>query len=211
MDNNDFSDITKESSFWKLYLACRKIPSNKDNAIVSLLSFLLSMLIIYCCNYTSNELIKSINEASINITTWSVGIIGFILAGYAIFATLAQPDMQMKMALIKSDVNELSFLKLIHYSFIKCIIDMLFIIFVCFVFSIDFVSKILYQMRDIYIMGVDVKTYFLVFILAMIYSLFVLLLMLTKSFVYNVCHSVMTSIRWYAENHVNESTSKDDE
>lgn len=193
-------NITEENSFWKLYKICRKLPTSKDNLIV----FVLSFIFFYTLNMYSLpskvELIVDIMAVSTNLISWSVSLIGFALSGYAIYATLADKEMQLRMADVNDKKHGLSFLKSTHCMFMRIIIDMISVVLLVFLLTneslLGHISAVIPNSDN----GFSLSTTFLCILLSWIQSLFIFEVMLAKSFVYNVYHSVMVSIRWVGEN-----------
>ena len=195
-EDNNLETITKENSFWKLYKVCRKLKTSKDNLIV----FVLSLLYFYTLSMYSfssnNELISEIMLASTNLISWSVSLIGFALSGYAIFATLSEKKMQLRMAFVTDENNKISYLKSTHCTFMRIIIDMISIVLLTFLLTnkhlLEHISIAIPDLES----GLSVTNATLCLILGWIQSLLILEIMLAKSFVYNVYHSIMVSIRW---------------
>ncbi|TVP14285.1 hypothetical protein [Shewanella sp. KCT] len=195
-EDNNLEIITKENSFWKLYKVCRKLKTSKDNLIV----FVLSLLYFYTLNMYSfssnNELISEITLASTNLISWSVSLIGFALSGYAIFATLSEKKMQLRMAFVTDENNNISYLKSTHCTFMRIIIDMISIVLLTFLLTnkhlLEHISISIPDLES----GLSITNATLCLMLGWIQSLLILEIMLAKSFVYNVYHSIMVSIRW---------------
>ncbi|AZN32294.1 hypothetical protein [Pseudoalteromonas sp. Xi13] len=198
-ENHSFDNITSENSFWKLYLQLRKVKSSKTNIAVFIFSLILTFTSIYFTENNIPILKEQIYSISGNLITWSVSLVGFVLAGYAIYATLAEKEMQVAMSIIQDDKTNLDFLKSTHCVFIKICVDMLAIAFLIFILS----SKPFIQFLDLFlllnILNQEVYQLILVLIFSLLHAMFILILMLTRSFIYNVYHSVMVAIRWHAE------------
>ncbi|WP_224214406.1 hypothetical protein [Vibrio metschnikovii] len=193
------SDITKENSFWKLYLVCRRLSYKNDIKISFWISFIFLLIVNFISYYEEPEsLVLDISSFSALSISWSITIVGFILTGYAIYATLAQKDMQIAMSK-KIGKNGLSYLKESHCVFMKICIDMILIVAITFLISIKS-----FLMFVEFCSFVEWFLYFKIFIISLLHTLFILQIMLAKTFIYNVYHSVMTAIRWTAENEENK-------
>ncbi|EIN5958754.1 hypothetical protein OMZ24_003645 [Vibrio cholerae] len=191
-------DITKENSSWRLYALCRRLSYTRDIKFSFWISlFFFSMINVFFYEKAPSDIILDISNFSSLSISWSITIVGFILTGYAIYATLAQKDMQIAMSRIKGK-HGLSYLKESHCVFMKICIDMILIVAITFLIStksfLTFISLFSYS---------DWFIYFKVFVISLLHSLFILQIMLAKSFIYNVYHSVMTAIRWTVENEKN--------
>ncbi|MBE3666723.1 hypothetical protein BOO35_16765 [Vibrio navarrensis] len=203
---NYIFDITKENSFWRLYAVCRRLSYTRDIKISFWISFFFfSVLNFFSYHENPSDIILEISSFSSLSISWSITIVGFILTGYAIYATLAQKDMQIAMSR-KKGKHGLSYLKESHCVFMKICIDMILIVAITFLIStksfLFFVSFCSY---------IDWFVYFKVFVISLLHSLFILQIMLAKSFIYNVYHSVMTAIRWTAENEESKENKENKE
>lgn len=199
--NNEFdpSSITSETSFWQLYKLCRKIPSSKDNLIVFWLSLGLFSLGYTWLNVTSALRLELLNDLSSNLIAWSVSLLAFILAGYSIFASSASKSMQVAMERFDSKDDGMSHLKKIHCIFLKICIDILLVVFILFITSLTPFHDVMKVVNNSIASSVLQASIMFDLLLAFQSSLFVLVLMLSKSFIFNLFHSVMTTVRWEAE------------
>jgi hypothetical protein len=135
---------------------------------------------------------------------WGLSLVGFILAGYSIFASLTDKDLQLELALHVEEVSKLNFLKYSHCLFIKILFDLLILIFCAFIIKVTIDKEILDSLINQVGMKESLLIYLLVLLKTIFYSTFVLLLLLSKSFVYNIYHIIMISVRWYGKNKKSE-------
>lgn len=179
-----YSDLTKERSFWELYLEMRKIPVRKDNLII----YIVSLLAILIFNFlTLNDCREAeLNSLSNNVISWSLSILGFAIAGYAIFSTLSDKSLQISMSEIKHPDYDLDYLRVAHLNILKPIVDFILIVVLSFIIG---KFSILLVCND----------YLYVFMESILDSFLVFIAISAKSFVFNIFSGVMTSIRWYAE------------
>ncbi|QYX64114.1 hypothetical protein K2227_18400 [Shewanella putrefaciens] len=204
-------EITQENSFWKLYKACRKIPTSKENIVVFVFSFVFFYTLNMYSLQSNAELIVDIVTTSTNLISWSVSLIGFVLSGYAIYATLADKKMQLKMAYVHDKKNNMNYLKSTHCIFMKIVIDMISVVFLVYILTnealLEHIAAVIPNLNN----GLSLSTTVLCIHLGWIQSLFVFEIMLAKSFVYNVYHSVMVSIRWTGINEEDEEEEEEEE
>jgi hypothetical protein len=139
------------------------------------------------------EDIQGIKEVLKILLSTSVSIMGFVLAGYAIFATLTDKELQLEMSKHLEPKTNLNYLKYSHVIFIRILVDLLLIAFLSLIFFAYLEMSVI---DNVSLVHASV----LVVIEPLMYAFMVLILMLCKSFIYNVYHSIMTSIRWYSEN-----------
>jgi hypothetical protein len=190
-------DLTKENNFWKLYAITRKIPDAKDNVVVFSISYFIFLLISFDGLDKTVEEIMNLKEVLKILLSTSVSVMGFILAGYAIFATLTDKVLQLEMSKHPEPITNLNYLKYSHAIFIRILIDLLLIAFL----SLMFFAYLEMSVNDDFNLT---QSILLSVVEPLIYAFFVLILMLCKSFIYNVYNSIMTSIRWYSENNDSE-------
>lgn len=197
-NNNDYSDITEENSFIKLYLLCRKMPLSPFSIILFWCTF---TLITISCLYSSNNnreyLINLLHSDAISIVSWSMTITGFVIAGYAIHATLADKRMLLEMRGVIDQRHNMSYLKSINCVYIKICIDLIISTMIIFLISnkqlLYFVfTSNLFEHSNLLFPPLISS------LLGMVNALFVLQLALSLSFIYNMHHSVMTAVRWHA-------------
>ncbi|WP_102797120.1 hypothetical protein [Bowmanella denitrificans] len=186
-----FEDLTEENNFWKLYALTRKIPDSKDNVLI----FIVSYIIFFSYNYDGLKIevdeFDRVKDALKLLLSTLLSIMGFILAGYAIFATLTDKELQHELADHIEPTTKLNYLKYSHCIFIRILVDLLLIAFLSLLFFAFL------EMAN----GISFEIEVLISIIEpLVYALMVLILMLCKSFIYNVYHSIMTSMRWYSEN-----------
>ncbi|WP_028108885.1 hypothetical protein [Ferrimonas futtsuensis] len=198
--NSDLSELTSESNFWKLYIIIRRIKSGTDTKVISLLSFILIFLLNVNTEGDVVYLSDEIQKVSGNIIGWSVSIVGFILAGYSIYSTLSDKEFQLSMSKFHDKKNGVSHLKSSHCVFIKVVVDIISLTLITYLYSLFMKTDIPMQASNVFVFGVSVYKVYLYFTLSLLQSFFVLILLMCKSFIYNVYHSIMTSIRWYGEN-----------
>ena len=120
--NFDSRDLLKEKKLWDIYLSSRRIPYSRFNVITTLVIILLLVLKVWCCNTTIDETIETIRrfgELGLNIT---LNTLGFLLAGFTIFATVSQPLLLVSMAKINHPDSGLSYLKHNFFIFMRVFI-----------------------------------------------------------------------------------------
>ncbi|MFM4819964.1 hypothetical protein ACEUDB_04745 [Aeromonas hydrophila] len=201
MENkNDYSDITEENSFIKLYILCRKMPLSP----FSIVTFWITAIIITASYLHSPRkeiklLLELLHTDSINIVSWSMTITGFVIAGYAIHATLADKKMLMRMHTVQDHRHGMSYLKSINGVYIKICIDLIISTITIFLISNKVLLEVIFPLDKI--SGSERLYHLLIsMFIGIVNALFVLQLVLALSFIYNMHHSVMTAVRWYAMN-----------
>lgn len=191
--------ITEISSFTKLYRVVRKIKTSKYIRNVFFLTFIIFGIFNFLGHDDLTDSVKHLIEYSNDLISWSVSILGFILAGYSIYSTLTDKKLNLALASFTNHDYQISYLIYTHAVFIKVIME---ITVICLLsFSIQVVANSGFLTSVIkHVSETKSTLYFSIFFLTLIQSLFTYVLMSCLVFIYNVYHSIMTSIRWYAEN-----------
>lgn len=203
MTDSDFNsaDLTKEKKLWDIYLASRRIPFSRFNFWTTFLVFAALVLNCVLSDQPLEETLGIVRQASSDGILMSLSTLGFLLAGFTIFATISQPELSLAMAAIIDESTGLSYLKRTYFLFLRVFIYYLVFAIIC-LFIVMFghsgglidilvsLSPSSEHLRYILING----SYIIVFT-----GYFFLIIQL-KSFVFNIYHSVMTALRWHAEN-----------
>ncbi|BDY05750.1 hypothetical protein [Ferrimonas sp. YFM] len=206
--NDELYELTSESNFWKLYKLLRVIKTSTDTKVAFACSFMLMVWFNLNSNGSVSYISSEIQEVSGNIIGWSVSIVGFILAGYSIYSTLSDKEFQYSMSKFQDENYEISHLKSSHCVFIKVVVDIISIVMITYLYSLFLKTEIPEKTSTIVIFGESAYKLYLCLTLSLLQAFFVLILMMCKSFIYNVYHSIMTSIRWYGENECEEEPAK---
>lgn len=204
MSDSEFSpkELTSEKKLWDIYLASRNIPFSRFNVVSTLMVFILLMVNAAITTEPLKDTTNLVREMAANGFSISLSTLGFILAGFTIFATVSQPNLSLSMAAIKNDDSGLSFLKHNYFVFLRVFIY--YIVFCVFSLSIvvfgqsgGLISTIVNLAPNTEI----IKYMIVKFAYVILFTGYYFLIMQLKSFIFNIYHSVMTSLRWKAEGH----------
>jgi len=198
----DPRDLTSEKKLWDIYLASRRIPFSRFNVVSTLVVFVLLIANAAFSTEALAETTKLVRDMAANGFSISLSTLGFLLAGFTIFATVSQPNLSLSMAAITNKDSGLSFLKHNYFVFLRVFIY--YIVFCVFSLSIvvfghtgGLVSTIVsHTPNPDFAKFVIVKAAYVV-----LFTGYYFLIMQLKSFIFNIYHSVMTSLRWKAEGH----------
>ncbi|WP_130928778.1 hypothetical protein [Pseudomonas sp. Sample_20] len=201
MINDDLSAkaLTEEKSLWAVYLRARRIPFNSFNiwttiAVVGLVTAQYCVLEI-----SLDEKLKIVREFSSIAMGIVVSVLGFLLAGFTIFATISQPDMLVAMSRHRHEKSGLSYLKNNFFIFIRIFIYYLVYTVTCLLITVFGVKGgLLYKLISMSPIGCHIEEWLVGVSYVFLYGGMFFLMMQLKSFIYNVYLSVMTAIRWRA-------------
>ena len=203
MHNDDLSTkaLTEEKSLWAIYRKSRVIQFNRFNvwtttAVVSLTT------IQYCLLdnpiQIKLQLVRDFSSVALGIV---VSVLGFILAGFTIFATISQPEMLVAMSKHRHESSGLSYLKNNFFIFMRVFIYYLAYTVACLIITI-FVTNggLIHKITSHSPISSQIEEWLVGLSYVFLYGGLFFLMMQLKSFIYNVYHSVMTAIRWKASN-----------
>lgn len=202
----DPAGLHNEKSMWDLYLLSFKFPGSKFNYFVFCFAFL--FLIVYCygSSPTSSELSRSIRSTLVFGVSLAPAVIGFLVAGFTIFVTVTKIELFNFMAIRKYKKSNESYLKYNMSAFMLAFIHYCAFILVCAILTIFaqpngpivlivkymFDGIQIYTNRDLY--NDFLKIFFSFFSAWSIY-----LIMLLKTFVFNIYQVLCTTVRWSLE------------
>lgn len=208
VDNAEVAEsITGLSNFIKLYRVVRRIKTSKHILLVFFTVLIVFSTFNFLGKWDFQDLSKTLIDYSNDLITWTISILGFILAGYSIYATLTDKELNLALASVTNTDYGVSYLVFSHAVFIKVIIEITVIGLLAFMVQVIVDSALI---KSLVTEGGNSKFTILLFIflLTLIQSLFTYILMSCLVFIYNVYHNIMTSIRWFAENKLEKSQTK---
>jgi uncharacterized membrane protein YjfL (UPF0719 family) len=201
MDGFDPKTLTEEKSLARIAWRCRVLPWNRFNVIITGLAALFSMI------YASASVRPHSSFAEWDRLLASAGlafggqVLGFLIAGFTIFATLTKPALFKRMAVVTHEETGLSYLKYNFFAFVQVFIQYLCFTATSLVFMVagpargpasEIVERISENNESAKVVVTRIA-----FCLLFTWSVYVLALL--KSFIFNIYHVVMTAIRWEFE------------
>ena len=204
MDELDFDpkELTREKKLWDIYLASRRIPFSRFNFISTLVVFILLVLNAAFSRETLPDTINLVREMASSGFAISLSTLGFLLAGFTIFATVSQPSLLLSMAAVTNEKSGLSYLKHNYFIFLR-----VFIYYVAFsVFSLCIIifghsGGLIATIINLSPNPDPLRFFVVKATYVLLFTGYYFLIMQLKSFIFNIYSSVMTSLRWKAEGH----------
>lgn len=207
--------IFQEKTFSSVYFKARKVCSSRVNFGTALLTFALSMAYL-TANLRYGMMwmpvssviltIRSIGEVGLTITTQ---LLGFLIAGFAIFASITKPEIFILLAKLSHREGNITRLQFIFFNFMFA-----FIHFILFLAASVFVktllpsggplSGLLQWFAHDYPVALSVVAGLFLCALA---AWLVFILMLLKSFIWNIYQSILFVIA--AEAALREKSAQD--
>ncbi|MEO0014056.1 MAG: hypothetical protein RLZZ535_2445, partial [Cyanobacteriota bacterium] len=170
--------------------------------------FLFTLLLIYAAltPQTTQEMASRVREWTDFGFSFAIGILGFLITGFTIFATVSKPSMFVKMAKVKHPNCELSYLKYNFFTMMNVFIIYLGFTFVCVVIKFlappsGFISILLsYLFSNFYSEYLEIFKRILSGAGIVIVGTWIFyLLVILQSFIFNIYSMIMTAIRWEIE------------
>lgn len=206
------SELTSEKSLWDVYLLTRRIkPSLIHITILLLTTVALSLNALIAADQTA-ILLKNTRDWASSGFNFSITTLGFLIAGFTIFVTVAKPDMLLAMMDHKDPETKLPTLKANLAKFMHVFI--VYIVFSGLYLSITLlgqgggiVSWLIQKAPDPLLL----KNTLIFITYVYVGSSFAYLLLTLKSFIFNIYTIVMNFLRWEKDKPVktdNEALAK---
>jgi len=196
------SAFTKEKSLWAIYLQARRIPTNRFNAVTTALVFAAAVTASWLSQGSTAETITAVRDFAILGFNGALTVLGFLVAGFTIFATISNPNMLIRMGGLRHPESGLSWLKFTFFILIRTFVYFLVFAVICYLVIFFGGSRGLMATLvglSPYPENVKFAVGKIAFVFIVTFQYF--LLMQLKSFIFNVYHSVVAALRWKAEGH----------
>lgn len=192
--------LFEEKSFWELFLKARAVSGSKSNKIIIVTVFVffsiltaLNLFILERPFISSEDMYTSLNGWINYGISYSSGILGFLLTGFAVFASLTKPEVFEALANTTNKKYKISNFKFVFYNFL-----------VVFAYYLSFLA---YNVVFILLFGKygffrntlshsDACFYdmFLSFLIILTGTWFIASILHLKSFIWNLYQSVLLAI-----------------
>lgn len=198
--NFNTKELTKEKRLWDIYIASRRIPFSRFNTITTALVFVLLLANSWFTIQPVGQTIELVREFSKIGLEVALSTLGLLLAGFTIFATVTQPSLSIKMSEITHPDSGLSYLKHNYFVFIRVFIYYLsFSVFCLIVIMLGHEGGLVPLVASYSPYPEHVRFTIAKLSYVVLFSGYYFLIMQLKSFIFNIYHSVVTSLRWKAE------------
>lgn len=199
---NILQDLLREKSLWAVYVRSRSIPfswlNNAAGVIVAIAIGAAS-----CCSSSMANVADHLSALSVLAFNTSISLLGFLLAGFSFFATVSDKSMFCRMAEVQHKVSGLSYLKYNFYVFMRVFFEYSVVAVFSFLLAVilqpDSGTRLVLTRLLEGMLPPRAGICVLSGALGLLAGSFAYLLLQLKSFIFNVFHVVMTSIRWALE------------
>ncbi|MBK1860027.1 hypothetical protein [Cerasicoccus arenae] len=180
-------------------MKARKIPESKFNWISSLGVFFAIFIIEYFSFSDEESLRTQVEDYLWMGFTVSFTLIGLLIAGFTIFSTVGKPELFLAMAEVKEPRTGLPKLKYNYFIFIRVFCNYFsFLIVLLFLGMISGKNGFIENAFDFLYPDTNAIEWYYKLCSVLVVGIFYVMVVQLKSFVFNIYHSVMTSLVWHA-------------
>ncbi len=131
-------ELLKEDSLHDVYKSSRSFndKNSNENAIAVMLVLSLAVAIFVFFQLNNLQMIELQNKLSGNLFALTIAILGFLIAGFSIFATVTDNKLLVKLAKAEHDETGQSVFKYIFFSFLS--------VFIVYLISLSFSVTLLF-------------------------------------------------------------------
>lgn len=196
------SRLTSEKNLMQVYLQARRLATAKSNRYTSWAVMLIGVSCLLANSYFGLSIvsysslvtgIRTIADVGFSLTT---AILGFLVAGFAIFSSVTRPDVFALLAITNHKKGDISNLQFIFFNFMLIFIHYLLFLIFCTFIKIFLYSKGPASLIFVYI-SESYKCAFIYFLSVAFPALtgwIIFILLLLKSFIWNLYQSVLIAI-----------------
>lgn len=200
--NNSFkpTEITAEKSLWDVFKLCNKIHGSKIQYAMTIIVCLLLFFNAYILEDNVLILLKETRKWVIIGFNFSFTTLCFLIAGFTIVATISKPEMMLKMMEHTNRKTNMPTLKHNLIPFMKVFIGYLvFAIIYILIIIFGEESGLLSNIFSKFPCLISFKEHVIRLGYIFIGTSFIYLLLLLKSFIFNIYTVIMTLVRWEHE------------
>lgn len=190
-------DLTGEKSLWEVFILSRRVALSKLSCYVSLAAAGLLIINAFHFSTPTEIILRDLRRWAEVGLSFAVTTLGFLVAGYTIFATVADPKMMLAMMEHQDKETRLPTLKANHIKFMKVMIDyLLWILVYVFVMIYCQPGGMLANIARSMPNSLCVKSSLSRIGYVAIGTSLVYLIMILQSYIYNIYAVVMNMLRW---------------
>lgn len=189
--------LHSEKTLWQIWRKSLRIPFSKFNFVIILLVFTFS-----CLDYFNSRDVASLVEFTRTIALAGISsglaVLGLLLAGFTVFATVSQPDLLLMMMMLPDKTSGLPKLKNNIYVFVRVFIILLVFTAVCFVVAwFGRKSGVMSYACQAFYAPVSCEVIARIGFVVVV-TVHAVAFLQIKSFVFNIVHSVMSYLRFHS-------------
>ncbi len=193
----DPAELTSEKSLWDVYKLSRRIRPSWVQVVINCIAATLLIANAFFLNADSKALLADVRNWASNGFNFSITTLGFLIAGFTIFTTLAKPGMMLAMMDHHDKETGLPTMKKNFFAFMRVFIAYLicagiYLVVIIFGQAGGALVKIVELMpASTCVRDVVIKVSYVI-----VGGSFVYLLLMLKAFIFNIYAIVMNFLRW---------------
>lgn len=193
----DPADLTSEKSLWSVFVLSRRIRPSWVQAAINLLAAALLVINAFVLQQSVAPLLADARAWASNGFNFTITTLGFLIAGFTIFMTVAKPEMMLAMMDHLDKETGLPTLKKNLFAFMRVFIAFLVCagIFLCVLLFCQ-PGGVVPSLVNLIPASDCVRNIIIRLGYVIVGSSFVYLLLMLKSFIFNVYAIVMNILRW---------------
>ncbi len=195
--NFDESELTSEKSLWDVYWMSRTIRPSKFQ-LLSVLTVMSALAInAFVLETDVTTILTDTRKWASSGFNFSITTLGFLIAGFTIFATLSKPEMMLAMMSHRNKKTNLPTLKYNFFTFMKVFI--MYIVFSLLYLAIELFGQqggLLSNLLSLMPYSVCLKSTMIKVAYIIVGGSFFYLLLLLKTFIFNIYTITMNFLRW---------------
>ncbi|QXE88120.1 hypothetical protein KP003_06900 [Geomonas nitrogeniifigens] len=199
MNNNvPLEDLTRETSLFDIFKQCHIYFVNKVNLLLTFCVFAVMVSYVFIGDVNHSSYVLKVRGLADLGLSFVASILGFLITGFTIFASLSDREFLRLMATRKHNDHDISYLKYTYFAFMYVFI--VYLLFGTFCLLVKLFTDKQYIAMHV-VKGIHTTLHtdrriisglFHAFLGTWFFYLFAIL----KGFIFNVYHVLVTRIRW---------------
>lgn len=193
----DAKEITKEKSLWDVYLLCKRITISTFHVCILLTASIFLLTNSFFIEKDMSHLVSDIRNWALIGFNFAVTTLGFLIAGFTIFATLSKPDMFLQMMSVQHKKTQMPTLKYNFMAFMKVFISFITFTFIYLVIILFCQANgMIGNIIDLFPYSTVIKELIIKLGYCVIGTSLIYLVLVVKTFIFNIYAIIMNNIRW---------------
>ncbi|EAR3876273.1 hypothetical protein EJ447_15310 [Salmonella enterica subsp. enterica] len=193
----DAKEITKEKNLWDVYLLCKRITISTFHVCILLTASIFLLTNSFFLERDMSHLVSDIRNWALIGFNFAVTTLGFLIAGFTIFATLSKPDMFLQMMSVQHKKTQMPTLKYNFMAFMKVFISFITFTFIYLVIILFCQTNgMIGNMVDLVPYSTVIKELIIKLEYWVIGTSLIYLVLVVKTFIFNIYAIIMNNIRW---------------
>lgn len=195
-------DATSDENFSRVMASSFGVVGSKTDLAIVLALLVFGAIGVFIAQFGTHTVAQAAQTAKM-LQQWTaylgriaVSILGFLIAGFAVFATITRPELFHILAKFRVHGRRISEFKFVFYNFIYIFGHYIIFLALCLVISIGFVtySPIWFAGKFMYKYSVPLMNFSTAILAVIVASYAVYILLLLRSFLWNLYQTLLFAI-----------------